>query len=91
MNIIEKLRINILYFFTSLPFVIIVYEILMTITLGNRGYLVLLLGQLGFVPIVIFVSDIILFSETSKNIIAAVCLLGLCGGIGYGVYKGITK
>ena len=91
MNIIEKLRINILYFFTSLPFVIIVYEILMTITLGNRGYLVLLLGQLGFVPIVIFVSDIILFSESSKNMIAALFAFALCGGIAYGVYKGVTK
>jgi len=91
MNIIDNLRKNILYFFTSLPFVIVLYEIMMTLTLGNNGYMVLLLGQLGFVPIAIVVTNIIFMSEYTIRIIAILAALALLGGIGYGMYYGIDS
>jgi hypothetical protein len=91
MNIIDNLRKNILYFFTSLPFVIVLYEIIMTLTLANRGYAILLLGQLGFVPIAIILGNIIFMSEYTINIVAILAALTLLGGIGYGMYYGIDS
>lgn len=55
MNILDIFRKNILYFFISLPFVIILYELLMFLVLGNRGYAILFLGQVGFVPLALLI------------------------------------
>lgn len=85
MNIIDNLRKNILYFFTSLPFVIVLYEIIMTLTLANRGYAILLLGQLGVVPIAIILGNIIFMSQYTINIIAILAALALVGFIIYGI------
>jgi len=89
MNIIDNLRKNILYFFTSLPFVIVLYEIIMTLALANRGYAVLLLGQLGFVPIGIILGDIIFMSEYTTSIIASLSAIALLGGSIYAIYYGV--
>lgn len=59
MNIIDILRKNILYFFVSLPFVIIAYEVLMTLTVLNSGYMVLLLGQVVAVPLGLFIFNLL--------------------------------
>ena len=50
MNLISKLRKNLLYFFLTLPLILIGYELLMTLATGNRGWTFLLLGQITIVP-----------------------------------------
>jgi hypothetical protein len=91
MNIIDNLRKNILYFFTSLPFVIVIYEILMTLTLGNTGYAVLLFGQLAFVPILIALSSILFAFQFADNIFAILSLIAVLSGIIYGIYYAVKK
>ena len=59
MNLINILRKNFIYFFISLPFVIILYEIFMTLALNNRAYYFLTLGQIFLVPIVFLVLSFI--------------------------------
>jgi hypothetical protein len=91
MNIVDNLRKNILYFFTGLPFVIVIYEFLMLLTLGNMGYAVLLLGQVGFVPIAIIISTLLFSNSIVTGIIAALTLLSLVGAISYVIYNQIKK
>ena len=91
MNIIDNLRKNILYFFTGLPFVIVIYEFLMLLTLGNMGYAVLLLGQVGVVPIAIILSTIIFSNEIVPSIIAAICICAVIGVISYVIYNEVKK
>lgn len=91
MNIIDNLRKNILYFFTGLPFVIVIYEFLMLLTLGNMGYAVLLVGQLGFVPIAIIISTIIFSNEIVTGIIASLTLVSVIGVISYVIYNQVKK
>ena len=91
MNIVDNLRKNILYFFTGLPFVIVIYEFLMLLTLGNMGYAVLLVGQLGFVPIAIIISTLIFSNSIVTGIIAALTLLSLVGAISYVIYNQVKK
>ena len=91
MNIVDNLRKNILYFFTGLPFVIVIYEFLMLLTLGNMGYAVLLVGQLGFVPIAIIISTLLFSNSIVTGIIAALTLLSLVGAISYVIYNQVKK
>jgi hypothetical protein len=91
MNIIDNLRKNILYFFTGLPFVIVIYEFLMLLTLGNMGYAVLLVGQLGFVPIAIMISTILFSTEISTTIFALLTVLSIVGVISYVIYNEVKK
>jgi hypothetical protein len=91
MNIVDNLRKNILYFFTGLPFVIVIYEFLMLLTLGNMGYAVLLVGQVGFVPIAIIISTLIFSNSIVTGIIAALTLLSLIGAISYVIYNQVKK
>lgn len=91
MNIIDNLRKNILYFVTGLPFVIVIYEFLMLLTLGNMGYAVLLLGQLGFVPIAIIISNILFSTEISTTIIALLTVSSIIGVISYVIYNEVKK
>ena len=87
MNITNILRKNFIYFFISLPFVIILYEVFMTLAINNRAYYLLTLGQIFLVPLVFlvlsfihdkllgfsnFVSTIVFFS------IALIILVILC-------------
>jgi hypothetical protein len=86
MNLINIFRKNILYFFLSLPFVIVLYELLMTLTLANRGYTVLLLGQLGVVPLLLLILNFILANNLILQSISVLLLLGLLGLIVYGIW-----
>lgn len=91
MNLINIFRKNILYFFLSLPFVIVLYELLMTITLGNRGYAVLLLGQLVTVPLLLLILNFILANNIVIQSVAVLVLLGLLAAIIYGVWLAVRK
>lgn len=86
MNLLNNFRKNILYFFLSLPFVIVMYEILMTLMLANRGYSVLLLGQLGMLPLVLVILNFILANNTVINSVGVLFLLALLVGITYGLW-----
>jgi len=55
MNIIDSLRSNILYFFSSLPYVIVLYEFFMAIPFTNMAYIVLLAGQVIVVPLLYYI------------------------------------
>lgn len=83
MNPLNNFRKNILYFFLSLPFVIILYEILMTITFVNRGYTILLLGQLGAVPLLLLILNFLFMNNLILNAISILFLLSLLAGIIY--------
>jgi hypothetical protein len=91
MNLINIFRKNILYFFLSLPFVIVLYELLMTITLGNRGYAVLLLGQLVTVPLLLLILNFILANDIVIQSVAVLVLLGLLAAIIYGGWLAVRK
>jgi hypothetical protein len=52
MNIISKIKKNILYFFLALPLILIGYETFMTLALGSRTWSFLLVGQIAIVPLV---------------------------------------
>jgi hypothetical protein len=86
MNLINIFRKNILYFFLSLPFVIVLYELLMTLTLGNRGYAVLLLGQLVTVPVLLLILNFILSNNLVIQSVAVLMLVSLLGLIIYGIW-----
>ena len=62
------------------------YEILMTATLANRGYSVLLLGQLGAVPLLLLILDYLLANNLLLNAIGALVLMGILGGTIYGMW-----
>ena len=76
MNIINILRKNIIYFFVSLPLVIILYEFFMMFGINNRGYLVLTLGQLLLVPIAFIILSSI-HDKMLNNFGGAILLFGL--------------
>ena len=59
MNIINIIRKNFLYFFISLPFVIILYEFFMTLAINNRAYYLLTIGQIFLVPLVFLILSFI--------------------------------
>ena len=52
MNILEKLKKNILYLFLSLPIILVGYESFMSLALGSRAWSFLLIGQVVLVPFV---------------------------------------
>jgi hypothetical protein len=83
MNPLNNFRKNILYFFLSLPFVIILYEFLMTITFVNRGYTILLLGQIGAVPLLLLILNFLFMNNLILNAFSILFLLSLLGGIIY--------
>ena len=91
MNLLNNFRKNILYFFLSLPFVIVMYELLMTLMLANRGYSVLLLGQLGVLPLVLVILDIILANNIVIQSVGVLFLLALLGAIIYGFWFFFNK
>lgn len=64
MNFIQVLRSNTLYFLISLPLLIILYELFLTVSLGNRNIIILILGQAALVP---FLSFIILLMNKFMN------------------------
>ena len=59
MNIINIIRKNFIYFFMSLPFVIILYEFFMTLAINNRAYYLLTIGQIFLVPLVFLILSFI--------------------------------
>ena len=73
MNIMNIMRKNFIYFFISLPFVIILYEFFMMLAVNNRAYLILTLGQLLFVPSLFFILSYI--HNTFLNNFGGVILL----------------
>jgi hypothetical protein len=83
MNPLNNFRKNILYFFLSLPFVIILYEFLMTITFVNRGYTILLLGQIGAVPLLLLILNFLFMNNLILNAVSILFLLSLLAGIIY--------
>lgn len=83
MNPLNNFRKNILYFFLSLPFVIILYEFLMTITFVNRGYTILLLGQIGAVPLLLLILNFLFMNNLILNAVSMLFLLSLLAGIIY--------
>jgi len=83
MNPLNNFRKNILYFFLSLPFVIILYEFLMTITFVNRGYTILLLGQIGAVPLLLLILNFLFMNNLILNAFSILFLLSLLAGIIY--------
>jgi len=91
MNILNIFRKNILYFFLSLPIVIILYEILMLITLGNRGYTVLLLGQLGAVPLLLLFFDFLLQYDLLRNVVVVGSMLASVGLVTYFIYQSVKS
>ena len=52
MNILKTLQLNILYFFISLPLIIVGYVLLMCITTAKGGWIFLVIGLLILVPFV---------------------------------------
>ena len=59
MNIINIIRKNFIYFFMSLPFVIILYEFFMTLAINNRAYYLLTVSQIFLVPLVFLILSFI--------------------------------
>ena len=51
MNLISKVKKNILYFFLALPLILIGYESFMALALGSRTWSFLLVGQIAIVPL----------------------------------------
>jgi hypothetical protein len=76
MNIINLLRKNFIYFFVSLPFVIILYELIMMLAVNNRAYLILTLGQILFVP-ALFVGLSFVHNNFLNNFAGVILLFGL--------------
>lgn len=66
------------------------YEMLMTATLANRGYSVLLLGQAGAVPLILLILNYLLMNDLLLNAIGAVVLLGILGGTIYAMYYSLS-
>ena len=83
MSVLNNFRKNIIYFFLSLPFVIVMYELLMTLMLANRGYTILLLGQLGLLPLVLLILDIILANNLVLQSVGGLFIASLLGGFIY--------
>ena len=83
MSVLNNFRKNIIYFFLSLPFVIVMYELLMTLMLANRGYTILLLGQLGLLPLVLLILDIILANNLVLQSVGVLFIASLLGGFIY--------
>jgi hypothetical protein len=76
MNIINLLRKNFIYFFVSLPFVIILYELFMMFAVNNKAYIVLTLAQLLIVPALFIVLSFI-HNNFLNNFGGVILLFGL--------------
>ena len=74
MNTIHSIKNNILYFFVSLPLVIILYEFVMTATIQSKGYAYLFAGQILLVPLVCLLLSFI-FDSTIKFPITSFAIL----------------
>ena len=51
MNLLHKFKKNILYFFITIPLILVGYEFLMVTATGNRGWIFLLIGQIALIPL----------------------------------------
>lgn len=79
MEIITKLKKNIMLFFFGLPLFLIGYESFMTISTGTMGWAFLLFGQMLLVPISCYIIGWIfnLLNMHVNNLIAAFLFFGL--------------
>ena len=66
MNIIQKLRKNLLYLFVALPFILIGYESFMAISIGSRSWSILFVGQIIIVPLLATILSVI-FNDILKD------------------------
>jgi hypothetical protein len=86
MNILNNFRKNILYLFLSLPYVLVLYQLLMAIALGSRGYTILLLGQAGAVPILLLVLNYILANNLILKSLGVIILVSIIALLIYGLW-----
>ena len=77
MNLIETIRKNLLYFILSMPIVIILYELFMMMAIGNRGWSMLLIGQITLVPLLVTLLAYIFSAVIESNIIILITVVFL--------------